>query len=113
MHLGGADFDKAVLNYCIKMINENRQFDWNSKRGKRAKLRLLEACREAKQQLSTADSYMIEVQSLFPANEEDDDDNQDFSFELTRAEFEDICEELFERLKKPIDAALRDAKYNK
>ena len=49
MHLGGADFDKAVLNYCIKMINENRQFDWNSKRGKRAKLRLLEACREAKQ----------------------------------------------------------------
>ena len=56
---------------------------------------------------------MIEVQSLFPANEEDDDDNPDFSFELTRAEFEDICEELFERLKKPIDAALRDAKYNK
>ena len=113
MHLGGADFDKAILNYCINMINENRQFDWNTKRGKRAKLRLLEACREAKQQLSTADSYTIEVQSLFPTNEEDEEDNGDFSHELTRAEFETICEELFQRLIKPIDAALRDAGYNR
>ena len=56
---------------------------------------------------------MIEVQSLFPTNEEDEEDNGDFSYELTRAEFETICEELFERIKLPIDAALRDAGYKR
>ena len=92
MHLGGADFDHAVLNHCIKEITEERNipFDDSQKNFKRSSLRLLEACREAKCMLSDSDDHTISVDALFPNEEE-----EDFVFELRRAELEAFCEPLF------------------
>ena len=49
MHLGGADFDKALLKHCQGVIEEKYNFnEWGEKKGQRIKLRLLEACKNAK-----------------------------------------------------------------
>ena len=54
VNLGGADFDSKILELCKEHVKKTRVtdgrpvFDWDSNKGKRARLRLLERCREAK-----------------------------------------------------------------
>ena len=52
VYLGGADFDNKILQICMDKISEDKPgFDWQSTKGKRATLRLKQACKEAKGQL--------------------------------------------------------------
>ena len=102
-HLGGEDFDNAVVDFCVAEFKKKTKVDiaGNSK----ALRRLRTACEKAKRTLSSATQSTIEVDSLAEGN--------DFTTTLTRAKFESLCEPFFKRCIAPLDGLLRDAKMSK
>jgi L1 cell adhesion molecule like protein len=102
-HLGGEDFDNAVVDFCVAEFKKKSKVDiaGNSK----ALRRLRTACEKAKRTLSSATQATVEIDSLAEGN--------DFSVTLTRAKFESLCEPFFRRCIAPLDGLLRDAKMSK
>ena len=109
--LGGDDFDKLLYDYFIKFIQEEVVIDLSNL--KKSGLseneyysmtgRISDAAEIAKIDLSSADSCKVNVPNLFHYNGK----TYDFIYELTREEFENICQPLFDkiisRIKKFID----------
>ena len=102
-HLGGEDFDNAVVDYCIAEFKKKTKLDISS--NAKALRRLRTSCERAKRTLSSATQAQIEVDSLSEGN--------DFSLTLTRAKFESLCEPFFKRCMGPLDGLLKDAKMSK
>ena len=102
-HLGGEDFDNIVMNYLAEEFEKKHKK--NMKENKRAMRRLRTACETAKKTLSVSTVATIEIDSLF--------DGTDFRTTLTRAKFENLCEEIFKKTMEPVDQALKDAKMSK
>jgi len=102
-HLGGEDFDNAVVDYCIAEFKKKTKLDISS--NAKALRRLRTSCERAKRTLSSATQAQIEVDSLADGN--------DFSTTLTRAKFESLCEVFFRRCMGPLDGLLKDAKMSK
>jgi heat shock 70kDa protein 1/2/6/8 len=71
----------------------------------RALRRLRTACERAKRTLSSAASTSIEIDSLF--------EGIDFYTSLTRARFEELCQDLFRSTLDPVEKVLRDSKIDK
>lgn len=71
----------------------------------RALRRLRTACERAKRTLSSSAQTSIEIDSLFEGN--------DFYTSITRARFEELCQDLFRSTLQPIDRVLTDAKIDK
>ena len=71
----------------------------------RALRRLRTACERAKRTLSSAAQTTIEIDSLF--------EGIDFYTSLTRARFEELCQDLFRSTLEPVEKVLRDAKVDK
>jgi len=71
----------------------------------RAVRRLRTACERAKRTLSSAAQTSIEIDSLF--------DGIDFYTSITRARFEELCQDLFRSTMDPVEKVLRDAKMDK
>ena len=63
------------------------------------------SCENIKRILSTSEETTISITNFYNGN--------DILENITRKEFEKICSDLFERLKKPIDEALTDAQLSK
>jgi heat shock protein 1/8 len=102
-HLGGEDFDNAVVDWCISEFKKKSKLDISS--NAKALRRLRTSCEKAKRTLSSATQATIEVDSLA--------EGQDFSVTLTRAKFESLCESFFRRCIGPLDGLLKDAKMSK
>ena len=102
-HLGGADFDTILVDYCAQEFKKKTKVDL--KDNPRALRRLRTAVEKAKHTLSSASQANIEIDSLH--------DGQDFSTTLTRAKFESLCDSIFKRCMEPIEQVLRDAKMSK
>ena len=102
-HLGGEDFDNAVVDYCVQEFKKKTKIDISS--NAKALRRLRTSCERAKRTLSSATQAQIEVDSLSEGN--------DFSTTLTRAKFESLCEPFFRRCIGPLDGLLKDAKMSK
>ena len=102
-HLGGEDIDRNVVEYCMQEFKKKNRKDLSS--SPRAIRRLYSACERAKRTLSSSKTAMIEIDSLF--------EGIDFNFTLTRAKFEDLNTEIFQRALKPVDIVLQDAKISK
>jgi heat shock protein 1/8 len=102
-HLGGEDFDNAVVDYCVAEFKKKTKLDISS--NAKALRRLRTSCERAKRTLSSATQAQIEVDSLSEGN--------DFSLTLTRAKFESLCEPFFRRCIGPLDGLLKDAKMSK
>lgn len=102
-HLGGEDIDRNVVEYCIQEFKKKHRKDLSS--NPRAIRRLYTACERAKRTLSSSKTAMIEIDSLF--------EGIDFNLTLTRAKFEDLNMEIFQRALKPVDIVLQDAKISK
>ena len=51
----------------------------------------------------------MNVDSIIPG----DDEHEDFDYELSRVEFEDVCKHIFEKLIPPVIDALDDAQMTK
>jgi heat shock protein 1/8 len=103
VHLGGTDFDNRILNYCVDEFKKKHKHDISG--NMKSMRRLLTACERAKKTLSSSQSTSIEVDSLF--------EGIDFNIQLTRAKFESICMDIFQRAIDPVNDVLKDAHLSK
>ncbi|KZP07897.1 heat shock protein 70 [Athelia psychrophila] len=102
-HLGGEDFDNCLVNHFVEEFERKNKKDLSS--DPRALRRLRTACERAKRTLSSAAQTSIEIDSLF--------EGIDFYTSLTRARFEELCQDLFRGTLEPIEKVLRDSKIDK
>ena len=102
-HLGGEDFDRRMMEYFMKDFKRKHKKDISE--NKKAVRRLQTACEVAKKTLSSSTTASIEIDSLF--------EGIDYNSVITRARFEDICSDLFQKTFEPVDKVLRDAKISK
>ncbi|GBC24442.2 molecular chaperone Hsp70 [Rhizophagus irregularis DAOM 181602=DAOM 197198] len=102
-HLGGEDFDDRLINHFVQEFRKKFNKDLTS--DKRALCRLRNNCEYAKRSLSASISVNIEIDCLL--------DYIDFYISLTRGEFEELNQDLFQSAMKPIEKVLRDAKIEK
>ena len=102
-HLGGDDFDQAVINYLADEFQKENQVDL--RKDPQALQRLKEAAEKAKCELSSSMSSdinlpFITMNASGPVH---------MNITLTRAQLERLCDPLLERTRKPCDNCLRDA----
>jgi len=102
-HLGGEDFDNRLVNHFVQEFKRKNKKDISP--NARAVRRLRTACERAKRTLSSAAQTSIEIDSLF--------DGIDFYTSITRARFEELCQDLFRSTMDPVEKVLRDAKMDK
>ena len=102
-HLGGEDFDARMVEHCA--IEFQKKLKCDLRGSVRAMRRLQTACEHAKRVLSSSQSTTIELDSLF--------EGHDFSLAITRAKFENLCDDLFKKCMKPVEQVLTDSKYSK
>ncbi|GJZ74861.1 putative heat shock protein 70 family protein [Tanacetum coccineum] len=102
-HLGGEDFDKTMVNYCVQEFRkkENKDVRINA----RAMMRLKVACGKAKRDLSSTTITSIEIDSLY--------EGIDFSMKITRAKFEELNSYFFNKCIEHVESCLRDGNMNK
>jgi molecular chaperone DnaK len=108
-HLGGSDFDYAVVNWLAEDFK--REYNVDLRKDKQALQRLLEAAEKAKIELSGIPETTISLPfiAMDPAS------NAPLYLEkrLSRAKFEELIAPLLNRVRGPVEAALRDAKLSK
>jgi len=102
-HLGGEDFDQRIVQYYSEKIKKEHGIDVTSNKRSLAKLR--RAAEIAKRTLSTETSALIDIEGLL--------DGGDFSDTLTRAKFEQLNEDLFQKTLAPVTAVLKDSNLKK
>ncbi|KAI0336574.1 heat shock protein 70, partial [Cubamyces sp. BRFM 1775] len=102
-HLGGEDFDNRLVNHFVQEFKRKHKKDLSS--NPRALRHLRTACERAKRTLSSVAQTTIEIDSLF--------EGIDFYTSLTRARFEELCQDLFRSTLDPVEKVLRDAKIDK
>jgi L1 cell adhesion molecule like protein len=102
-HLGGEDFDNRLVNHFVQEFKRKFKKDLSS--NARALRRLRTACERAKRTLSSATQTSIEIDSLY--------EGIDFYTSLTRARFEELCQDLFRSTLEPVEKVLRDSKIDK
>ncbi len=106
-HLGGDDFDKKIVDYLAEEFQKLEGVDL--RKDKQALQRLTEASEKAKQELSSV--TQTEINLPFITATQDGPKHLDMS--LTRAKFEQLCADLIDRCRVPVENALRDAKLSK
>ncbi|KAK4194069.1 heat shock protein 70 family [Triangularia verruculosa] len=102
-HLGGEDFDNRLVNFFVAEFKRKHKKDLSG--NPRALRRLRTACERAKRTLSSSAQTSIEIDSLF--------EGIDFYTSITRARFEELCQDLFRSTLQPVDRVLTDAKIDK
>ena len=103
-HLGGDDFDQEIINWlAAEFAAENNGIDL--RKDPMALQRLKEAAEKAKIELSNQTSAEINLPYIMPV----DGIPKHLVKTLTRAKFEQICDNLFQRSIEPCRQALKDA----
>src|SRR5258708_22320532 len=102
-HLGGEDFDNRLVNHFVQEFKRKHKKDLST--NARALRRLRTACERAKRTLSSAAQTSIEIDSLY--------EGIDFYTAITRARFEELCQDLFRSTLDPVEKVLRDSKIDK
>ena len=101
-HLGGDDFNKKIMDYCLKefcsklKLNEN-----NIKNDTRAMNRLKIAAEKAKIKLSSDLETTIDIDEFY--------NNELLHIKISRVFFEQLCDDLFKKLIIPLDKIMNDS----
>ena len=106
-HLGGDDFDKKIVDYLAEEFRRSEGIDLRKDR--QALQRLTEAAEKAKIELSSV--TQAEINLPFITATQDGPKHLDMT--LTRAKFEELCSDLIDRCRVPVENAMRDAKLDK
>ena len=106
-HLGGEDFDNAIVNHFISEFKKTDGIDL--KKDNAAMQRLKDEAEKAKKELSTTTEYEVNI----PFITADADGPKHFELKLTRAKLESLVADLLNRLDGPVEKALKDAKLSK
>jgi len=102
-HLGGDDIDKRVMDWIVDEFRREEGIDLSKDR--MALQRLKEAAEKAKCELST----VLETEINLPFITADATGPKHLLKKLTRARFEQMCEDIFQRSVGPVKLALQDA----
>lgn len=105
-HLGGDDFDKRIVDWLASNFKKDEGIDLL--KDKQALQRLTEAAEKAKMELSTLTQANISLPFITATA----DGPKHIEATLSRAKFEELCSDLIDRLKTPVNNALRDAKLS-
>lgn len=102
-HLGGEDLDNKLLKFFANEFKRKHKKDLinNVKSIKKLKT----ACETLKRNLSSSTTASIEIDSLF--------DGIDFSSNITRARFDELNSEFYQKCIKFIDKVMLDAQLSK
>ena len=106
-HLGGDDFDQKVMDWLCDEFKKQEGIDL--KNDKQAMQRLKEAAEKAKCELSS----VVETNINLPFITADANGPKHLDISLTRAKFEELCHDLLERCKTPVERAIKDAGISK
>jgi heat shock protein 1/8 len=102
-HLGGEDFDQRMMEHFVREFKSKTKKDIS--KNDRALRRLRTACERAKRTLSASAVASVEIDSLA--------DGIDFSSQITRARFEELCGDYFRACLAPVEKVLSDSKMSK
>lgn len=102
-HLGGADFDRVIINYFAEEFKKEHGIDITE--DKAAMQRLRDEAEKAKIELSSAQ----EVNVNLPFLTADADGPKHFEHKLTRAKLEQLVGDLIAKTAEPCEKALKDA----
>jgi molecular chaperone DnaK len=102
-HLGGDDFDQRVIDWMVDEFIKLEGVDLS--KDPMAVQRLKEAAEKAKCELSTTAQTEINLPFITAT----DSGPKHMSMTLTRAKFEQLCDDLFQRTVEPCRTALKDA----
>jgi len=103
-HLGGADFDRVIVNYLADEFKKEQGIDVSD--DKAAMQRLRDEAEKAKIELSTTSKVEINLPFLTA----DAEGPKHFEHKLTRAKLENLVGELVDKTAAPCEKALKDAK---
>lgn len=102
-HLGGADFDRVLVNYFADEFKKEHGIDITN--DKAAMQRLRDEAEKTKIELSTSQ----EVDINLPFLTADADGPKHFEYKLTRAKLENLVGDLIDKTVDPCEKALKDA----
>ncbi|MCA9349591.1 molecular chaperone DnaK [Candidatus Saccharibacteria bacterium] len=106
-HLGGDDFDLAIINWLVDQFKTDQGVDLSN--DKTAMQRVKEAAEKAKVELSSAPTTEINL----PFITADSNGPKHLTISMTRAELEKLVGPIVEKTLKPCQAALKDAGLSK
>ena len=106
-HLGGDDWDDAVIEWLAKSFKGDHGVDLS--KDPMAAQRLKEAAEKAKIELSQVQSTQINLPFITAT----DAGPLHLNYELTRAKFRDLTSDLLDRCRSPFEAAIKDAGLTK
>jgi molecular chaperone DnaK len=106
-HLGGDDFDKKIVDYLAEEFRRTEGIDL--RKDKQALQRLTEAAEKAKIELSSVTQAEINLPFITATQE----GPKHLDTTLTRGKFEELCSDLIDRCRVPVENAMRDAKLDK
>ncbi|XP_058756829.1 heat shock cognate 70 kDa protein-like [Vicia villosa] len=102
-HLGGEDFDNRMVNHFVKEFKRKNKVDISG--NSKALRRLRTACERAKRTLSYDTDATIDIDVIY--------EGIDFCSSITRAKFEQLNMDLFEKCMETVESCLADAKMDK
>lgn len=102
-HLGGDDFDHAVIDWLISEFKKEQGIDLNN--DKMALQRLKEAAEKAKKELSSS----LQTDINLPYLTADASGPKHLNVSLTRSKFEELIRDLIEKTRIPCEKAMQDA----
>jgi molecular chaperone DnaK len=102
-HLGGDDWDRVLVDHVADEFKKSAGVD--VRHDPMALQRLSEACEKAKCDLSTMPQTTLNLPYVTAVNGVP----KHLTQTITRAKFESLCEPLFEKLRGPVVAAMKDA----
>ncbi|KAI8532056.1 hypothetical protein RHMOL_Rhmol11G0183800 [Rhododendron molle] len=105
-HLGGDDFDKRIVDWLAANFKRDEGIDLL--KDKQALQRLTETAEKAKMELSTLTQTNISLPFITATA----DGPKHIETTITRGKFEELCSDLLDRLKRPVETSLRDAKLS-
>ena len=102
-HLGGDDWDQRLIDHLAEEFRKAEGVDLKS--DAMAMQRLKEAAEKAKIELSSSQETTVNLPFITAT----DTGPKHLQMTLSRAKFESLCDDLFDRLKTPCTSALKDA----
>ncbi|MEX1015246.1 MAG: molecular chaperone DnaK, partial [Phycisphaeraceae bacterium] len=102
-HLGGDDWDQRLIDFLADEFKKQEGIDL--RKDAMALQRLKEAAEKAKMELSSAQETTVNLPFITATNE----GPKHLQISVTRAKFEQVCAELFDRIREPVNKAMSDA----
>lgn len=96
--LGGLEMDMIMRDYLVKHFKQTHKTKKDISESPKAMAKLLKEARRVRQVLSANTDHMAQIENVF--------EEQNFKLKITRAEFEEMCKDLFARVTKPMKMAL-------